>query len=164
MTIGVLLLPDFSRRGFMKVLGAVGLTPLLPAIPAIPARAAMASGGVSASKALWASLYANAGSAGEFVNVARNMGLSNAAIQGVSARTIGVRMAVAASSETLASASARTAHAPLSSKGGELPVREKVKHTLENYFSTETDDKPAVAKQKIENLAEETEKDSQADP
>ncbi len=86
-------MPNLDRRGFLNLLGAASVTPLLPALPA---RAVAARAPLSASKALWAGIYGKSGSVPEFLKVARGMGLSNSAIQGVSARSIGVKVAVAA--------------------------------------------------------------------
>jgi len=86
-------MPHLNRRRFLHLLSAAGMAPLLPALaPNAVASAAHAS----TSKALWAGLYANSGSASKFVRVARNMGLSNATIQGVGARSVGVKLAVSA--------------------------------------------------------------------
>lgn len=87
-------MPQFNRRGFLQLLGAASAAPLLPALPA---RAGVA--GMSTSKALWAGIYAKSGSVSEFVGVARGLGLSNAAVQGVSARSVGVRVAVATTAQ-----------------------------------------------------------------
>ena len=141
---------NINRRGFLQVLGAAGLSPFLPGMPA---RAAVAGGGVSASKALWASLYANSGSMSEFVGVAKNMGLSNTAIQGVSARSIGVRVALAASTETLTSTGAKTIRPTLSSSGREFSARQHVERAFEHCLSNGTDE---TADEEVENFDEES--------
>lgn len=86
-------MPGFHRRGFLQLISAAAVTPFLPAMPT---RSVAATASASTSKALWSGIYAKSGSASKFVGVARNMGLSNAAIQGVSARSVGVRVALAA--------------------------------------------------------------------
>ena len=91
-------MPSFNRRGFLQLASAAGIAPLLPALPA-PAVAA--TGKSAISKALWTSLYAQSGSASGFVNVAKGMGLSNSAIQGVSARSVGIKVAINAASPSL---------------------------------------------------------------
>ena len=93
MCFGVFVLPNFDRRGFMQMFGAAGLVPLMPALPAT---AVAATAPMPTSKALWAGIYSKAGSVPKFVDAARGMGLSNASIQGVSARTLGVRVSAAA--------------------------------------------------------------------
>ncbi|MEP1585777.1 MAG: twin-arginine translocation signal domain-containing protein [Tateyamaria sp.] len=90
-------MPNFNRRGFLQFLSAAGVAPLLPGLPT-PAVGAVNG---SVSKALWAGIYAKSGSAAKFVGVARNMGLSSAAIQGVGARSVGVRVALAAASNPM---------------------------------------------------------------
>lgn len=69
-------------------------------MPALPGRAVAGASGVSASKALWAGIYAKSGSVPQFLSVARGMGLSDAAIRGVGARSVGVRVSVAAAAKT----------------------------------------------------------------
>lgn len=91
-------MPNFNRRGFLQVLSAAGMAPLLPSLAG---RAATASG-VSHSKALWAGIYAKSGSASKFVGTARGMGLSTGAIQGIGARSVGVRIALAAATKPIA--------------------------------------------------------------
>ena len=102
-------MPSFNRRGFLQLASAAGVAPLLPALSA-PAVAATAKGSIS--KALWTSLYAHSGSASKFVNVAQNMGLPNAAIQGVSARSIGVKVAMSAAAPTLQRSAVASQTAP----------------------------------------------------
>lgn len=82
-------MPDMNRRSFFQVLGAASLAPFLPALPAQPAAAAS---GASVSKALWSGIYAKSGSASGFVHTARGMGLPATAIEGVSAKSVGVRV------------------------------------------------------------------------
>ena len=147
--LGVPILSTINRRSFLQVLGAASLAPILPALPA---RAAVASGGASASKALWASLYANSGSMSEFMGVARNMGLSNTAIQGVSARSIGARAVLAASKEKLTSASMKTVRPSLSPSGERLNLRNHVEQAIENCLPTEADASPSTEDQEIEIL------------
>lgn len=85
-------MPRFNRRGFLQLASAAGVAPLLPALPSAVAAKAVGS---SHAKALWAGIHAKSGSAAKFGTVARNMGLSNAAIQGVSAKSICVRVVIA---------------------------------------------------------------------
>lgn len=92
-------MPNFNRRGFLQLLGAAGVAPLLPALPT---RAMATTAGGSISKALWAGIYAKSGSVPKFAGVAQSMGLSNAAIQGVSARSVGVRVVLAAATNPIA--------------------------------------------------------------
>jgi hypothetical protein len=127
------LVPSLNRRSFLQAVGAVGLTPLLPSIAG--SGAGVAKGSVSASKALWASLYANSGSTAEFVGVARNIGLSNSAIQGVSARSVGVRLAVAASAETISAQSVKHAPPPLSANSSKLNLRDQFKRGLDELLA-----------------------------
>ena len=110
-------MPSFNRRGFLQLASAAGVAPLLPALPA-PAVAATAKGSIS--KALWASLYAHSGSASKFVNVAQNMGLPNAAIQGVSARSIGVKVAMSAAAPTLQRSAVASQTAPPNKQLGDV--------------------------------------------
>jgi hypothetical protein len=124
-------LPEFNRRGFFQLLAAVGATTL---VPALPARAVVTGGGASVSKMLWAGLYAHSGSAPKFVGVAKGMGLSYAAIQGVSARSVGVRVAAAAATERLTAAQALEPPAPA---GG---VRQFLEQGLERVFADEAED------------------------
>ena len=91
-------MPSFNRRGFLQLLSAAGAAPLMPALPA---GAVSASAKTSVSKALWSGIYAKSGSATKFVSVARNMGLPSSAIQGVSARSVGVRIAVVAAANPI---------------------------------------------------------------
>lgn len=93
-------MPNFNRRGFLQLIGAAAATPLLPALPG---RAAVA--GASHSKALWAGIYAKSGSVPQFLAVARGMGLSDAAIRGVGARSVGVRVSVAAMGQSISGSS-----------------------------------------------------------
>ena len=86
-------MPNLDRRGFLRLSGAAGLVPFLPSVPA---RAVAATTNVPTSKALWAGIYAKSGSVPRFASVAGNMGLSNAAIQGVAARSVGVKIALSA--------------------------------------------------------------------
>lgn len=145
-------MPQLSRRSFLQFLGATGLAPVLPMVPA-PATAAVANasnlaatggGAASASRALWASLYANSGSTAEFVGVARNLGLSNSAIQGVSARSIGVRVALAATTDKLAQVGAETLKStpspspslspPSSPEPGLAKLRRKIQQTVDDVL------------------------------
>jgi len=93
LTIYECVMATFNRRGFLQILGAAGAAPFLPALPG---RAVAGARGVSTSKALWAGIYAKSGSVPQFLKVARGMGLSDAAIRGVGARSVGVRVSVAA--------------------------------------------------------------------
>lgn len=104
-------MPSLSRRGFLQFAGAASVTPLLPAIPS---NAVAAPAGASVSQALWKGIYAKAGSAPKFVGVAQGMGLSGRAIQGVSARSIGVKLVVPTAAKTAAKA-AKPASAALGS-------------------------------------------------
>ena len=146
-------MPSLSRRGFLQV---VGFTSLAPFLPSMPVRTAAASGGMSASKALWAGLYANAGSTTEFVGLAKNMGLSNKAIQGVSARSIGVRVALATSTEKLASSTTKSMHQGVGSQSRWVKTRSKVKRVLEHCFSDETKETKKTAKKATEEQVLET--------
>ncbi len=130
-------MPDFSRRGFFQLLGAASVAPLLPIAP----RAAVAGGSASASKALWASLYANSGSKAKFVHIAKGMGLSNSAIQGVSARTIGVRIALASAAEASIKVSAPPLRRPLAPRPARAQVHRKINTLVERVLSDD-DDKP----------------------
>lgn len=128
-------MPDMNRRSFMQLFGAAGLTPMAPLAPLVqpaPARAALGASGSATSKALWTSLYAKAGSQAEFIGMSRNMGLSNAAIQGVSARSIGVRVAASTLTQPLLNTSLES-HAQAPSKGL-MRLRINMKKTLEKYF------------------------------
>jgi len=98
-------MPSFNRRGFLQFLSAAGVAPFLPSMPV---RAAAATAGASTSKALWAGIYAKSGSAAKFAGAARNMGLSSAAIQGVGARSVGVRLVAAGASNAVSQAAGRT--------------------------------------------------------
>jgi len=137
--IGVPVLPDLPRRGFLQLVGAAGLTPFLPAIPA---KAAVTSG-ASVSKALWAGMYANSGSTAGFVSMAKNMGLSNTAIQGISARSVGVRMSLVAA-EKLTSAGAKPLPSRASSKENISSVRDTIERTfdrrIDRHSGDETDE------------------------
>ena len=134
-------MPNFNRRGFLYLLSAAGVAPLMPALPA---RAAAATASGSVSKALWASIYAKSGSASKFVGVARNMGLSNAAIQGVSARSVGVRVAVAAAANPIThTAGSHSAKGPWQTKRLDM-FRDVVRDT-ESAISIEADEEVEVA-------------------
>lgn len=128
-----------NRRTLLQVLGGAAMSPYLRALPAT---AASKGAGVSASKALWASLYANSGSSAEFVSVARTMGLSNAAIQGVGGRTIGVRLALAASTEKAAEISGRALQPRPSSNAGISKVRRRIEQSFKDILSTDTQASP----------------------
>lgn len=115
---------DVNRRGFLQILGATSVAPILPA-NAVKAAAAP----TSTSKALWASLYAKASSKAEFIGLSRNLGLSNAAIQGVSARSIGVRVMASAITNPVAATQIA------SPSPTDMPrLRINIKDTLEKYF------------------------------
>ena len=135
-------MPSFNRRGFLQLLGVAGVAPL---IPALPARAAATGGSVSTSKALWASLHATAGSTGKFVNLAKGMGLSNATIQGVSARSIGVKIALATAPNALTKAGRPKLGLPSVSKSKPLKVSQNIKRTLKRAILTDTDDETQAA-------------------
>lgn len=125
-----------KRRRFLQVLAAFGAAPLLPALPAMPASAAT-SGTVSASaasKALWAGLHANAASSSKFVSIARTMGLSNTAIQGVAARTVGVRLPISALARKIA---ARTT--PNTQRTDLMGLREKMKQLIAESLNEDDD-------------------------
>ena len=130
-------MPDLNRRSFLQIAGAAGVSPLFPGM--VGSGAGVAKSSVSTSKALWASLYSNSGSVTEFVGFAKNMGLSNTAIQSVSARSLGIRVALAASTEKLAGTGVKNLRAPLPSHDTDLRVREKLKRGLEEVFADETD-------------------------
>jgi hypothetical protein len=118
-------MPSFSRRGFLQFLSAASAAPFLPALPV---RAAAAGAGASTSKALWAGIYAKSGSAPKFAGIARNMGLSNAAVQGVGARSVGVRLAATAMGNSASQATVRGAIPASSSSSVNVigQVREKL--------------------------------------
>jgi len=118
-------MPTFNRRGFLQILGAAGAAPLLPALPG---RAVAGASGVSASKALWAGIYAKSGSVPQFLNVARGMGLPDAAIRGVGARSVGVRVSAAAIGRSVSGGSGVQA---ASSGEGLRGARELVRDFLE---------------------------------
>lgn len=126
-----------NRRTFIQFLGGAALSPYLPTLPA----AAVSNGAsASTSKALWASLYANSASSTEFVSVARTMGLSNSAIQGVGARTIGVRLALAASTEKAAEVGARA----LQPKDGLSQLRRRIGQSFKQLMDNESSARPGV--------------------
>ncbi len=116
-------MPSFNRRGFLQLISTAAVTPFLPAMPT---RAVAATASGSTSKALWAGIYAKSGSASKFVGVARNMGLSNAAIQGVSARSVGVRIALAAA-------------APSAPAQGTGNLSRDIIRKIEDHLTTESD-------------------------
>ena len=95
-------MPKMNRRAMLRMIGAASLAPFLPALPA---RAAMHSApAASASKMLWAGIYAKSGSGARFARVAQGMGLPQASVRGVAARSIGVRLAASALRPSLARA------------------------------------------------------------
>ena len=119
-------MPDFTRRSILGMIGASSLAPMLP------------SGGVvmasptplpSVSKALWAGIHAKAGSSAAFVTSARNLGLSNTAIKGVGARTLGVHLAVGQGVQA-ASSCAR----PTSPKRSILKIDENVQQRIKDFL------------------------------
>lgn len=112
-----------------------GATALAPFIPGFAAKTAASKGGLSASKALWSGIYANSGSMNEFVGVARTMGLSNSAIQGVGARSIGIRVALAASLEKAGAASIRKMRPALSTGNSKMDTR----RLLQSWFDREVE-------------------------
>lgn len=107
-------MPSFDRRKFMQLLGAASVAPFAPAMPVRAARAS-----ASLSKALWAGIYAKSGSAENFVHVARGMGLSNSAIQGVSARSVGARIAFGAATQSVPTVARNGATTVTSSRGAQ---------------------------------------------
>jgi len=135
-------LPSFNRRGFLQLLGAAGVAPL---VPAIPARAAALGGGISTSKALWASLHANAGSTGKFVILAKGMGLSNATIQGVSARSIGVKIALATAPNALTKTGTPKLGMPTVPKGKPLKIVQNIKRALKREILNDIEDETPAA-------------------
>ena len=77
---------EFNRRRFLQIAGAAGLAPVMPALPARAAVAAPAGSG--AAQMLWASLYANAGATPNVTGLARAMGITPHAAQGVYGKLI----------------------------------------------------------------------------
>lgn len=145
-------MPSFNRRGFMQLMSAAVATPLLPSLPA---RAVAATASASTSKALWAGIYAKSGSVPKFLNVARNMGLSNAAIQGVSARSVGVRVAISAATSPIsriAGTGQATLPSPISSQAEQLKASRDIVHDIERALSIETDEAAATVDQDAEAL------------
>ena len=88
-------------------------------------------------------MYANAGSTAGFVSIARNMGLSNTAIQGISARSVGVRMSLVAA-EKLTSVSAKPLPSRASSKESISSLRDTIERTfdrrIDRHNGDETDE------------------------
>lgn len=138
-------MPSFNRRGFLQLLGAAGVTPLLPALPA---RAAVTTAGFSTSKALWAGIHAKSGSVSKFVSVARNMGLSGSAIQGVGTRSIGVRVAAAAVANPLpnvASAGKASLPSAVSSPTERLKAARNILRDFERGLTSEAGEEEPAA-------------------
>lgn len=127
-------MPQFNRRGFLQLAGAASLAPVLPTLPA---RAAAASATISPAKALWAGIYAKAGSTGQFVEAARGLGLSQSAISGVSARTLGVRVAVRAVAQTMPPAHTTSLPAPMRAKPAALKRPCDVLRRIERVLTVE---------------------------
>lgn len=127
-------MPSFNRRGFLQILGAASIAPL---IPTVPMRAAATGAVPSTSKALWAGLYSNAGSTSKFVGIAKGKGLSNAAIQGVSARSIGVKIALASAPKALSDLAVRRPRLPSPAKPRTLKVPGDIKQTLKRTLLDE---------------------------
>lgn len=78
-------MPELNRRHFLQMASAASL---VPAIPALPASAATAPSAMTSAQMLWAKLYANAGNAPNVTGLARAMGISSEAAQGVFAKLI----------------------------------------------------------------------------
>ena len=117
-------------------------------LPAPPIRTASTAAGASVSKALWAGIYANSGSAAKFANVAQGMGLSQPAVQGVAARSVGVKIARTAA--TSASPFFKRARPAMASKRAAVPnyngqklrnFAEKIQHVVTDK-TTEASAKP----------------------
>jgi hypothetical protein len=147
-------MPSFNRRGFLQLLGAAGLTPLLPSLPA---RAVATSASASTSKALWAGIYANSGSVPKFLSVARNMGLSNSAIQGVSARSVGVRVALTAATNpiTKISGSSKTTWSSSTSPQADpLNAARDIMHKVKRALPVETAETPTFVDEETETLSQ----------
>ena len=145
-------MPNLNRRSFLQVLGAVGFSPYLPSLPV---GAAAAKGGAATSKALWASLYANSGSATEFVGVARNMGLSNAAIQGVGACSIGVRLTLAATTQKLTHAATKAIKSATTPELGVSKIRHQIERAIQNIAEPEPAEILTTEPPEAETLLEE---------
>lgn len=79
-------MPQLNRRRFLQAASAAGLIPALPALPA--GAAATAPSAMTSAQMLWAKLYANAGNAPNVTGLARAMGISSDAAQGVYAKLI----------------------------------------------------------------------------
>ncbi|MEO9517804.1 MAG: hypothetical protein ABJH45_09605 [Paracoccaceae bacterium] len=145
-------MPDFNRRGFLQLAGAAGITPLLPALPM---RAVAATTSASTSKALWAGIYTKSGSVPKFVEAARGMGLSNTAIQGVSARSAGIKIALSTATSPITRMHATT-RASLPSQAKGLKADRNLLRNLEGRLPFETDETNVEALQGTETQASET--------
>ena len=144
-------MPKFNRRGFLQFLGAAAAAPLLPSLPV---RAAGGAAGFSTSKALWAGIHANAGSVPRFVKVAQRMGLSNRAIEGVSARSVGVRIALAAQPRPLTRAVPHPVRVATRPDGGTAP--REIARRFERLLSSDAEKatSPAQSDDRDQNHAD----------
>lgn len=140
-------MPKIGRRSFLKYSAAAAASPLLPALPAREAIAGQS--GMSASKALWASLYANSGTASNFVKTAQSMGLSNSAIQGVSARSIGVKLALSTQTNQLAAQGVRSAQSSNRLRSFKFSDRIDLKKAVRKLF--EEQEEPQAPIEQTEN-------------
>lgn len=123
---------ELNRRNFLHLLGAAGFTPV---VSSLPIQAASTGSTMSSSKALWASIYAKSDSKAEFISFTRSLGLSNTAIQGVSARSIGVKVTASSIAQPIPQTTMPNHTRP--SSNGLKRVRAKMKDTLEKYFTDE---------------------------
>ena len=127
-------MPTLNRRGFLQMIGAAGVTPLLPVMPA---RAVAGVAVTSPSKALWAGIYAKSGSAPQFLKVAQSMGLPNRAIQGIGARSVGVKLAITAATNPAARVAVARGPALVPSRTEPLKTARKILRDIDRFATAE---------------------------
>jgi len=115
---------DLNRRRFLQIAGAAGLAPALPALTATTAVAAPVG---TSSQMLWASLYQRSAALDGVAGVARTMGVSGTAANGVLAKLVEVNVVAAQTAANIARAVPTVSAAkPLPSVGAVETPRIKV--------------------------------------
>lgn len=120
---GPRFMPKLNRRNFLQFASAAGLAPALPGLAATAAPAAAAPAGASSAQMLWASIYARAGTAAGFGQVAGSMGLPPAAAAGVAGQVVQHQALTASVASRVLQTPRPGAISPLTSGGPDGPNR-----------------------------------------
>jgi hypothetical protein len=125
-------MPNLNRRNFLQMISAAGLA---PALPAFATTGVGASSGMSSAQMLWLSMYKRAESASELTSLAKSMGISTEAAQGVYAKLIRTHALAAHSISKVSQTSSQVAPSPTAPSVSKIAKPHTVSADIKNLVS-----------------------------